>query len=123
MKKNYSPYTRLISTFKIFITAVFMIASIGLNAQCPPGVQCDFLKKVGTLSSANGAEISAFDPASRKVFTVAGPAIEWHAMSNTGALTFGGALPLGFTVPAGQIAIPNSVAAYGGVVAASFTVA
>lgn len=116
MKKSFTKVSFLI------LFAV-MSANVVLHAQCPPGVQCDFLKKVGTLASSNGAEISAFDPASKRVFTVAGPVIEWHTMSNSGGLTFGGSLPLGFTVPAGQIALPNSVAAHGGIIAASYTVA
>ena len=44
-------------------------------------------------------------------------------MSNTGALTFGGTLAVGFTPPAGQIVLPNSVAVHGGILAASYTVA
>src|SRR5687768_7201292 len=112
----------ILSSFKIFITVFLMIASTSLNAQCPPGVQCDFLKKVGNLSSANGAEISAFDPASKRVFTVAGPVIEYHTMNNAGALTLGGTLPLGFTLASGQSAFPNSVAIHGGILAASYAI-
>src|SRR5262245_30788789 len=125
MKKIYTAHLSakcIPISFKIFITAFLMIASIGLNAQCPPGVQCDFLKKIGTLTSGNGAEISAFDPASKKVFTVAGPFIEWHTMSNSGVLTLGGALPLGFTLNAGENALPNSVDVHGGILAAAYTV-
>ena len=127
MKGIYtSPFTgvKSITTgLNFFIAIVFIAMAMGSNAQCPQGTTCNFLTKVGNLSSTNGAEISAFDPASKRVFTVAGPVIEFHSMSNTGALTFGGSLPLGFTVPAGQIALPNSVAVNNGIVAASYAVA
>ncbi|HEX7847848.1 MAG TPA: esterase-like activity of phytase family protein [Chitinophagaceae bacterium] len=123
MKKNYPPLSvKNLFGFRIFITAVFLIVSIIVNAQCPPGVQCDLLRKIGTLASTNGAEISAFDPASKRVFTVAGPVIEWHTMSNAGVLTLGGSLPLGFLLNAGENALPNSVAVSGGILAASYTV-
>jgi len=127
MKKNYADafyavqLKNLFST--TFIAALLLLITTGLNAQCPTGTQCNFLSKVGTLASANGAEISAFDPASKRVYTVAGSVIEFHTMSNTGALTFGGTLPLGFTPPSGQTALPNSVAVSNGIVAASYTVA
>lgn len=127
MKQIYpSPFQGLkliYSASKILLVTFLIIASVNLNAQCPSGVQCDFLKKVGNLTSSNGAEISAFDPISKRVFTVAGTVIEYHTMNSSGALTFGGALTRGFDVPAGQIAFPNSVAAHGGIVAASYTVA
>ena len=125
MKKVYTALKSARSSFpdiKVFITVLLVISSISLKAQCPPGVQCDFLKKLNTLTSSNGAEISAFDPASKKVFTVAGLVIEWHAMSNTGILTLGGSLPTGFNLNAGESAVPNSVAVYAGILAASYTI-
>src|SRR5262245_32696869 len=110
MNQNYPPLFNGVKTiaagFKIFTVALLLSASLSMNAQCPPGAQCDFLRMTSTLTSSNGAEISAFDPSSKKVFTVAGPVIEWHTMSNAGVLSFGASLPLGFTVPSGQIAIP-----------------
>ena len=103
--------------------SLFLLMLNSASAQCPTGVSCEFLKKTGSVTSAKGAEISAFDPASKRVFSVAGTVIEYHNLSNTGALSFGGELQPGFTVPTGQVALPNSVATSGGIVAASFTVA
>jgi hypothetical protein len=128
MKKFYptpgkGKKTRFSIVLKFYVLLVFVGSAVTLHAQCPPGVPCDFLRKTGTLASANGAEISAFDPGSKRVYTVAGPVIEYHLMDNSGALTPGGSLPLGFTLAGGQIAVPNSVATYGGVLAASYTVA
>src|SRR5687767_9343970 len=104
MKKNFPlsnhNLVNVYKTLSLLVTLVFLIMllfSINVNAQCPPGVQCDFLTKKGTLTSTNGAEISAFDPVSQRVYTVAGAVIEYQIMSNTGALTFGGNLPFGFT--------------------------
>jgi len=127
MKKIYSAPLTGVKSISAFLKSFFAVALLAiataLNAQCPPGAPCNFLTKVGNLASAKGAEISAFDPASKRVYTVAGPVIEFHTMSNTGALTFGGSLPLGFSPPAGQSAIPNSVAVSNGILAASYTVA
>src|SRR5690606_9540135 len=44
------------------------------------------LTRVGSYHSANGAEIAALDPATGRVFVVAGPIIEILAMDATGAL-------------------------------------
>src|SRR5690349_4940072 len=123
MKKIYTVITHAsITGFKIFklsILFVLLIIDTVSKAQCPPGTPCNFLTKAATITSNNGAEISAFDPGSKRVFTVAGPVIEFHSMSTSGALTPGGSLPLGFVTPPGQTAIPNSVAVYNGIVAAS----
>ena len=127
MKKNLNTtfgVRKSVSLLLGFLTfSLFLLIFNSASAQCPTGVPCEFLKKTGSISSAKGAEISAFDPASKRVFTVAGTVIEFHNLSNTGTLSPGGELPVGFTVPAGQIALPNSVAVSGGIVAASFTVA
>jgi hypothetical protein len=127
MKKFYASFTacpkNAVQFLTFFLTASCLLSTTGLFAQCPTGTPCDLLKKVSTVSSANGAEISAFDPGSKRVYTVAGPVIEYHNMTNTGALSLGGQLPVGFAVPGGQVALPNSVATYGGILAASYTVA
>lgn len=81
---------------------------------------CSFLRKVGGFSSANGAEIPAFDPVSKRLYTVAGPVVEVLSVGNTGALSLIGSLPTGFTPPAGATAIPNSVAISNGILAVSF---
>lgn len=101
---------------------MLMVLPASLHAQFVPSQSCNFLTKVGGSSSTNGAEISAFDAASKRVYTVAGAVIEYYTLTNTGALSPGGTLPFGFAVPAGTNAIPNSVAIHNGVLAASFAI-
>src|SRR5688572_33305566 len=92
------------------LALLILISTVHVHAQVNfPVSSCEFLKKIGGATSANGAEISAFDPSSNRVYTVAGPIIEYFNMSPTGALVYAGALPTGFTSPAGTTAIPNSV--------------
>jgi uncharacterized protein len=81
-----------------------------------------FLKKVGGFTSANGAEIPAFDPSSDRLYIVAGSLVETYSVSITGALTLASPLTSGFTPPAGTIAIPNSVAVKNGIVAVAYAV-
>lgn len=83
---------------------------------------CQPLIRKSTATSTNGAEISAFDPASNRVYTVAGPAMEYYTMSNTGVLTGPSNLPFGFAIPGGTNVLPNSVAVKNGVVAVSYAV-
>ena len=92
--------------------------AIADNDVATPGI----LQKVGGFTSANGAEIPAFDPGSDRLFTVAGSTIEILSVSSTGALTLVGTLTPGFTPPAGTIAIPNSVAVKNGIVAVAYAV-
>ncbi|QIR38943.1 endonuclease/exonuclease/phosphatase [Tolypothrix sp. PCC 7910] len=80
------------------------------------------LQKVGGFTSANGAEISAFDPGSDRLFVVAGTTIEIYGVSNTGALTAAGSLTPGFTAPTGTEIIPNSVAVKNGTVAVAYAI-
>ncbi|BCL34293.1 choice-of-anchor I family protein [Nostoc sp. MS1] len=80
------------------------------------------LRKVGSFTSANGAEIPAFDPASDRLFVVAGSTVEIYSISNTGALTASGSLNPGFTVPADNEIIPNSVAVKNGTVAVAYAI-
>ncbi len=111
------------TNLKLLMAAVFLTASVALQAQPTlPATPCNFLTRLGGVASANGAEIPAFDPESKRVYTVAGKLIEYFTMSNTGALTLGGSLQLGFTVPATDSAIPNSVAVSNGILAASYAV-
>lgn len=79
------------------------------------------LKKVGG-AAGTGAEIPAFDPASDRLFVVAGNTVEIYSVSNTGALTAAGSLTPGFTVPAGSEIIPNSVAVKNGMVAVAYAI-
>ncbi len=81
-----------------------------------------FLKKVGGILSANGAEIPAFDPGSDRLFVVAGTVVETYIVSATGALTAASPLVLGFTPPAGTETPPNSVAVKNGIVAVAYAV-
>ncbi len=82
----------------------------------------EFLQKVGSITSSNGAEIAAFDPDSDRLFVVAGSLVEIQSISDTGAITAIGELPIGFTPPAGTQALPNSVAVKNGIVAVAFAI-
>ncbi len=84
--------------------------------------QFSLLQKIGGFTSANGAEIPAFDPGSDRLFVVAGNTVEILSVSNTGALALTGALTPGFTPPAGTNAVPNSVAVNNGIVAVAYAV-
>jgi hypothetical protein len=83
---------------------------------------CQPLIRKSTATSANGAEISAFDPASNRVYTVAGPAIEYYVLSNAGVLSAPTNVPFGFT-SAGNNIIPNSVAVKNGILAVGYAIA
>ena len=80
---------------------------------------CQPLIRKSTATSTNGAEISAFDPASARLYTVAGPAMEFYTISNTGALSAPTNVPFGFT-SAGNTILPNSVAIKNGIVAVAY---
>ena len=83
---------------------------------------CEVIVRKSTGTSAAGAEISAFDPVSKRIYTVAGPAIEYYVMDNNGVLTGPTNVPFGFTPPAGTAALPNSVAIKNGLVAVAYAV-
>lgn len=80
------------------------------------------LQKVGSAISVNGAEIAAFDPASKRLFVVAGSVVEIYTMDSVGALTAAGTLAAGLTVPTGTQAIANSVAVKDGLVAVAYAI-
>jgi 3-phytase len=80
----------------------------------------DLLQKVGTITSSNGAEITAFDPASSRLFVVAGSIVEIQKIGSTGAITATGSFVTGFAPPPGVQAIPNSVATKNGIVAVAY---
>jgi hypothetical protein len=82
---------------------------------------CQPLIRKSTATSANGAEISAYDSASKRVFTVAGPAMEYYSLSNAGILGTATNMPFGFT-SAGNTILPNSVAVKNGIVAVSYAI-
>lgn len=113
---------KLIQYIQKFILVILVLSSGDLYAQSSPVSSCNLLTKVGGLTSVNGAEISAFHSGSNRVYSVAGSVIEYHIMTNTGALSSGGSLPLGFTLAAGDSAIPNSVAVHNNRLAASFAI-
>lgn len=79
------------------------------------------LRKVGG-AIGTGAEIPAFDPASDRLFVVAGTTVEIYGVSNTGALSQIGALTPGFGAPAGTEVLPNSVAVKNGLVAVAYAI-
>jgi len=80
------------------------------------------LQRVSTITSVNGAEISAFDPGSDRLFVVAGSTVEIYSLSNTATLTLVGTLSTGFTASPGTQAIPNSVAVRNGIVAVAYAI-
>lgn len=75
-----------------------------------------------TKTSTNGAEISAFDPMSNRIYTVAGPVVEYYTLDNSGAMTGPFNVPFGFSPPAGTTALPNSVDVYSGTLAVSYAI-
>lgn len=75
-----------------------------------------------TATSVNGAEISAFDPSTNRIFTVAGNAIEYYTLSSTGTLSAPTAISYGLTLGVGETALPNSVAVKNGVLAFGFAI-
>lgn len=83
---------------------------------------CSFLRKVGTATSTNGAEIPTYDPISNRIFVVAGTTVEYYTLSNTGVPTLNGTIALGFVPPAGTTAIPNSVSVRNGIVAVAYAI-
>lgn len=83
---------------------------------------CSMLTRTHFYNSANGAEISAFDPESDRLYTVAGNTVEYFSISNTGQITLLGNVNPGFTVQEGFSAIPNSVAIKNGILAASYAI-
>jgi 2',3'-cyclic-nucleotide 2'-phosphodiesterase (5'-nucleotidase family) len=80
------------------------------------------LKKIGGITSTNGAEIAAFDGGSDRLFVVAGSVIEVQTIGSTGAIAAAGTLVTGFTLPVGTAAIPNSVAVKNGIVAVAYAI-
>ena len=82
---------------------------------------CQPLIRKATQVSTNGAEISAFDSASKRLYTVAGTAIEYYTMSNAGVLSAPTNVPFGFT-SFGNTILPNSVAIKNGIVAISYAI-
>lgn len=80
------------------------------------------LARKSSATSVNGAEISAFDPATNRLFTVAGNAIEYYTLNSAGALSSPTSIPYGFTVADGSTAIPNSVAVKNGVLVFGFAI-
>ncbi|MBC7884177.1 MAG: choice-of-anchor I family protein [Saprospiraceae bacterium] len=83
---------------------------------------CSFLRKTGTATSTNGAEIPAYDPLSNRIFVVAGTAIEYYSLSNTGVPTLTSSIIPGFTPPINTVAIPNSVAVKNGILAVGYAI-
>jgi hypothetical protein len=83
---------------------------------------CTFMRKISTITSANGSEIPAFDPLSKRVYVVAGSIVEFYDVSTTGILTFGGNIAAGFTAPSNTTPVPNSVAINNGLLAVAYAV-
>ncbi len=82
---------------------------------------CQPIIRTSTAASTNGAEISAFDPSTNRVFTVAGAFMEYYTVSGTGVLSAPTSIPIGFT-SAGNNIVPNSVGVKNGIVAVSYAI-
>ena len=78
-------------------------------------------EKIGGATSATNSEIPAYDPASKRLYVVAGSVVDIYTISETGALTAVGKLNPGI-VPASGTAAPNSVAIKNGIVAVAYEV-
>ena len=92
------------------------LAISGITANITEPNASSFLTKIGGYSSTNGAEIPAFDPASDRLFVVAGSVVEILNLANPASPTKIGDLALntsgdpdGATV-GGFALLPNSVA-------------
>jgi uncharacterized protein len=81
-----------------------------------------FLTQVARLTSTKGAEIPTFDPASNRLFVVAGSTIEIFNLSNFANTTSIGELIPALIPPVGTELVPNSVAVKNGVVAVGYAV-
>lgn len=103
-------------------TAAYDLAGTGTATVALADNTSGNLKKVGGVTSANGAEIPAFDPINDRLFVVAGATVDFYTVSNTGALTLAGALIPGFAAPAGTEILPNSVAVKNGIVAVAYAI-
>ena len=83
---------------------------------------CSMLTLAGSIASANGAEISAFDPGSNRLYVVAGNLIEYYFLNNSGVPSLGGNISAGFTPPNNTTPIPNSVAIKNGLLAVAYAI-
>lgn len=110
MKKNLFGKLRFTLCFLSLFSFFFIGSS---NAQ---------LAIKSSAMSVNGAEISAFDPATNRLFTVAGNAIEYYTLNSAGVLSSPTAIAYGLTLDAGTIALPNSVAVKNGVLVFGFAI-
>ncbi|PLS68164.1 MAG: hypothetical protein CV045_09405, partial [Cyanobacteria bacterium M5B4] len=77
----------------------------------------NFLRQIGVFGSANGAEIPAYDPASKRLFVVAGSVIEIINLANPANPSLIGNLSFNGTPAPGFSFVPNSVAVKNGIVA------
>ncbi len=83
---------------------------------------CTFMQRKGSITSANGSEIPAFDPVSKRIYVVAGPVIEFFDVNTNGGLTLGGTISPGFVPPSNTTILPNSVAVKNGILAIGYAV-
>jgi hypothetical protein len=92
------------------------LAISGITANITEPNASSFLTKIGGYSSTNGAEIPAFDPASDRLFVVAGSVVEILNLANPASPTKIGDLALNTTgdpdgaTVGGFALLPNSVA-------------
>jgi uncharacterized protein len=82
---------------------------------------CQPLIRKSTSTSVNGAEISAFDPSSNRLYTVAGTVVEYYTINNGGVLSSPTNVPFGF-ISTGNNIVPNSLAIKNGVLAIGYAI-
>ncbi len=82
---------------------------------------CQPIIRKSSATSANGAEISAFDPVTNRVFSVAGTVVEYYTLSSGALLSSPATIATGFTAGANNI-LPNSIAVKDNIVAVSYAI-
>src|SRR5690606_7650712 len=83
---------------------------------------CSFLRKLGTITSAQGAEIPAFDPLSNRIYVVSGISVEYFVVNAFRIPVYGGQINPGFTIPNNTSVYPNSISVKNGIMAVCYDV-
>lgn len=110
------------NTFELGLQASDAAGNLSLIGKVTVNVTDDRIQeKIGGATSATTSEIPAYDPASKRLYVVAGSVVDIYTITETGALTAVGQLSPGF-VPASGTAAPNSVAIKNGIVAVAYEV-
>lgn len=110
------------NTFELGIQAADMAGNLSAISTVTLNVTDDRIQgRIGSATSATASEIPAYDPASQRLYVVAGSVVDIYSLADTGALSALGQLNLGF-VPASGTVAPNSVAIKNGIVAVAYEI-